>query len=163
MPRPLGTTDILRLGTVREPGTGSGGGTTLYPVFTTSGTGPFTIGMQVTDLATATSVSGRYWVRVNIGTTNYANDAVGSITYNTETMHLEATDGHTDIMTSSTGYCEIEVAATANRYVVAAVGMEKVYSTGLLTYGVVSHPVSLITRLTPLGLPGRRCGSFAGR
>jgi len=26
-----------------------------------------------------------------------------------------------------------------------------------------SHPVSRLTRLTPLGLPGRRCGSFAGR
>jgi hypothetical protein len=131
----------------------SGSGATLYPVFTTSGTGPFTVGMQVTNLATAAPVSGRYWIRVSIGTTEWANDATGSITYNTETLHIDGTDGQFDVMTSSTGYAEIEITASADRYVVAAVGMEKVYSTGVLTYSasvpiVTGNPIGLLLALT---------------
>lgn len=127
----------------------SGGGTTLYPVFTTSGTGPFTVGMQVTDLATATSVSGRYWIRVTVGTTEYAADTADAITLNTgSALIATGSDAVVDVMTSSTGFCEIEIAASADRYVVAAVGMEKVYSSGLLEYSVAGTP----TTGNPIGL-----------
>lgn len=120
-------------GVASDPSSGSG--TTLYPVFTTSGTGPFTVGMQVTDLATATSVSGRYWIRVTVGTTEYAADTADTITLNTGSVLIATgSDAVVDVMTSSTGYAEIEITASADRYVVAAVGCEKVYSTGVLTY-----------------------------
>jgi hypothetical protein len=146
------------------PGGGTTSAGTLYPEFTTSGTGPFTVGIQVTDSDTLLPVAQEHWVRVMVGTTEWALDTSAEITVNTSTAYITTTgDGVYDILTDSTGFCEIEISASADRYVSAAVGSERAYSSGVLTYGVVSHPVALITRLTPLGIPGRRCGSFAGR
>lgn len=126
---------------------------TLYPEFTTSGTGPFTVGIQVTDATTLIAVAGRYWVRVMIGTTEWAQDATGGITYNTLTTYNEYTDGLTDILTDSTGFCEIEISPSADRYVTAAVGMERAYSSGLLEYSVsvpptTGNPIGLLLALT---------------
>lgn len=145
------------------PGGGTTSAGTLYPEFTTSGTGPFTVGIQVTDSDTLLPVAQEHWVRVHIGTTEWALDTITEGTLNTGTTHFYPNDGVMEILTDATGFCEIEITASADRYVSAAVGSERAYSSGVLTYGVVSHPVGLITRLTPLGVPGRRCGSFAGR
>lgn len=120
----------------------SGGGSTLYPVFTTSGTGPFTVGIQVTNLATGLPVSARYWVRVSIGTTEWGLDTITEGTLNTGTTHFYPNDGVMEILTDSSGFCEIEITASADRYVSAAVGSERAYSSGVLTYSVAGTPVT---------------------
>lgn len=126
---------------------------TLYPEFTTSGTGPFTVGIQVTDATTLLAVSGRYWVRAAIGTTEWALDTITEATLNTGTTSFYPNDGVMEILTDATGFCEIEITASADRYVTAAVGMERAYSSGLLEYSVsvpptTGNPIGLLLALT---------------
>lgn len=142
--------------TIPGVGTGppSGSGATLYPEFTLSGTGPFVVGFQVTNASTLASVTGRYWVRLTNGTTDFASDATDTITLNTGTTLLATiSDGVVDVLTDSSGFAEIEVDAAADRWVSAAVGMEKAYSTGELTYvpsgpTVPGSPMGLLLALT---------------
>jgi hypothetical protein len=58
-----------------------------------------------------------------------------------------------EILTDATGFCEIEITASANRYVSAAVGSERAYSSGVLTYSasvppVAGNPIGLLLALT---------------
>lgn len=118
----------------------SGGGSTLYPVFTTSGTGPFTVQVQVTNLATGLPVSARYWVLFGIGTTEWAADTSDTVTLNTGETLGYVNDAMYKVLTNSSGFCEIEITASADRYVSAAVGSERAYSSGLLDYSVGGVP-----------------------
>lgn len=117
---------------------------------TTSGSGPFTVNVQVID-QNGDHLSDYYWVRFTIGTTDYANDATGGITYNVESAHWEYSDGTADVLTNSSGICEIEVTASADRYVTASV-LGSAQSSGLLTYsapGAYSgEPIGLLLALT---------------
>ena len=157
---------------VIEETTTAGGGTILpgtsaeekVPVFTVVGSGPWLVSVQVQN-SSGLALTGRYWIRFSLGDTEWAADSVsGVLTVTSATYSTSPADQVYDVVTNSDGTCVLSVTATANQYLMGAVGLEKIYSTGVLTYTpAASHPVSLITRLTPLGLPGRRCGSFAGR
>lgn len=123
-------------------------GQTAY--ITSSGTGPFTVNVQVID-QNGDPLTGYYWVRISIGTTAYEDDASGSVAYNIESCHWDYSDGLIDVLTNSSGVCEIEITASADRYVTASVLGSAQATT--LTYGA-AIPAARATRLTGMGVPG---------
>lgn len=133
------------------------------PVFTVTGTGPWTISVQVED-TDGNILTGRHWIRFTFGATEWASDnTTASITVDAATTYTWPADAILDLVTSSDGTCVLTISDTAEVWLSAAVGLERLYSQKLTYSAPASHPVGIITRLAPLGLPGRRCGSFAGR